>query len=275
VVFFIRPIFPVHPVGSTELLLSGDVDHKQTINVAILTNNVDLFQSENNIFIQFLNQTLFPGIMPLKILVVAATAAEASVLTVTPGLELTTIVTGIGSVATAWAVTKHFSSGLKIDLAINIGIAGSYDEEIQTGDVVVPVSDCFADAGIETKSGFLTLAEAGLQDPDVFPFKAGRIISENSYVSKAIRILRPVNAVTVNTATGSDNTLRMLSRIYNPEIETMEGAAFFYICSMEKIPFIAIRAISNKVEPRDREKWNIPLALENLSVKLKEVLLTF
>lgn len=212
--------------------------------------------------------------MPLKILVVAATAAEASVLKVTSGVELIPVVTGIGSVATAWALTKQLSSGLIIDLAINIGIAGSYNEEIQTGNVVLPVSDCFADAGIETKSGFLTLAEAGFQDPDAYPFKAGRILSENSFVSQAVGILRPVNAVTVNTATGSENRIKMISRKYHPDIETMEGAAFFYICSMGKIPFLAIRAISNKVEPRNREKWNISLALENLSVKLKEVLLT-
>jgi futalosine hydrolase len=223
---------------------------------------------------ELLDQTIFPEIMPLKILAVAATSAEAGVLTVVPGIEVIPIVTGVGSVATAWAMTKHLSSGLVIDLALNIGIAGSYDDEIRTGDVVLPVSDCFADAGIETKSGFLTLAEAGLQDPDAFPFKAGRIFSENTFVSQASRILRPVNAVTVNTSTGSENRIKMISRKYHPDIETMEGAAFFYICSREKIPFIAIRAISNLVEPRDRDKWNIPLALGNLSVKLKEVLLT-
>ena len=62
---------------------------------------------------------------------------------------------------------------------------------------------------------------------------------------------------------------------YNPDIETMEGATFFYICSRENIPFLALRAISNRVEPRNKEKWNIQLALDNLSEKLKEVLLTF
>lgn len=212
--------------------------------------------------------------MPLKILAVAATQAEADVLKVIDGIEVVSIVTGIGSVATAWAMTKHFSSGLVTDLAINIGIAGSYNDEIRTGDVVLPVSDCFADAGIETKSGFLTLSEAGLQEPDAFPFKSGRIVSENSFVSQSVRILRPVNAVTVNTATGSENSIKMMIQKYHPDIETMEGAAFFYICSREKIPFLAIRAISNKVEPRDREKWNMQLAIENLSAKLKEVLLT-
>ena len=212
--------------------------------------------------------------MPLKVLLVAATPAEVNCLTGMPGMDLTPIVTGIGSVATAWALTKQLSSGLVIDLAINIGIAGSYCDEIKTGDVVLPVSDCFADAGIETKSGYLTLAEAGLQDPDAFPFTSGRIVSENRFISHAAGVLRTFNAVTVNTATGSENSIKRIIRKYNPDIETMEGAAFFYICRRENIPFLAVRAISNKVEPRVRDRWNVPLALENLSVKLKEVLIT-
>jgi futalosine hydrolase len=54
----------------------------------------------------------------------------------------------------------------------------------------------------------------------------------------------------------------------------MEGATFFYICSMENIPFLALRAISNRVEKRNRDNWNITLALKNLSEKLNDVLLT-
>ena len=41
---------------------------------------------------------------------------------------------------------------------------------IEIGDVVMPVSDCFADAGIEDGDNFLTLSEAGLADADEFPF---------------------------------------------------------------------------------------------------------
>ena len=37
----------------------------------------------------------------------------------------------------------------KPDLAINAGIAGSFNDRLNVGDVVMPVSDCFADAGIE------------------------------------------------------------------------------------------------------------------------------
>jgi futalosine hydrolase len=84
-------------------------------------------------------------------------------------------------------------------------------------------------------------------------------------------ILKPVDAITVNMATGSDTTRQRLIEKYDPDIETMEGAAFFYICAMENIPFIALRSVSNKVEIRNTYKWNIPVALENLAIKLDEV----
>jgi futalosine hydrolase len=53
----------------------------------------------------------------------------------------------------------------------------------------------------------------------------------------------------------------------------MEGVTFFYICSGGKLPFLALRSISNRVEPRNKDKWDIPLALNNLSEKLREFLL--
>lgn len=223
--------------------------------------------------------------MPLRILLVSATRTEAETLNKIPGLknspegfslgtnEIIPLVTGVGSVATAWAMTKWISSGSKPDVAVNIGVAGSYRDEITVGEVVIPVSDCFADAGVDTGKGFLTLGEAGLEDPDAFPFRAGKITADNRFVSRAIGPLRPVNAITVNTATGSQDNIRMISERYRPDIETMEGAAFFYVCSKENIPFLAIRAVCNKVEPRSREKWNIPLALDNLALRLNEVLL--
>ena len=225
--------------------------------------------------------------MPLRILFVTATPSEAEILNLLPGLkstpegisfrshEISTLVTGVGSIATAWAMTKRLSSGFRPDLAINAGIAGSFRDDLPAGEVVIPVSDCFADAGIDTGKGFMTLAEAGLEDPDQYPFRGGKIIAENKYVKKATGLLKPVKAITVNTSTGSTETIERLVNKYDPDIETMEGATFFYICTREEIPFLALRAISNRVEPRNREKWDIRLALNKLQIQLNEVLLLF
>jgi futalosine hydrolase len=224
--------------------------------------------------------------MALDILIVTATSEEADVLKRMPSAvnspegftfgncNISVVVTGVGSVATAWALSNWLSLNEKPYLAINAGIAGSYREEIKVGEVVVPVSDCFADAGIETVSGFMTLSESGFQDPDKFPFRKGLLVAENDYMGKLIEVLRPVRAITLNTATGSRETIDKLVSKYDPDIETMEGASFFYICSRSKIPFIGIRSVSNRVEPRDKSKWNIQLALNNLSEKTGEFLLT-
>jgi futalosine hydrolase len=61
---------------------------------------------------------------------------------------------------------------------------------------------------------------------------------------------------------------------FNPDIETMEGASFFYICRREGIPFVAFRSISNRIEPRNKGNWNVKLALDNLAASLYDVFLT-
>jgi futalosine hydrolase len=221
--------------------------------------------------------------MSFKVLYITATSREAGPLTKIKGIisvpggyrfeniEIDILVTGIGGVPTAWAMKEWISSKGKPDLAINGGIAGSYKEEYRIGDVVIPISDCFADAGIEDKGNFNTLFEAGLISSNEFPFSEGLLLSDHRYTTQVKSILKPVRAITVNTSTGSDLTKSRFVNKFNPDIETMEGATFFYICAREKIPFLAIRAISNMVEARDKSNWNIALALDNLSEKLGEV----
>jgi len=44
--------------------------------------------------------------------------------------------------------------------------------------------------GIETGAKIITLAEAGLMDPDKFPFNKGVIVADNKFVKKAGTILK-------------------------------------------------------------------------------------
>jgi futalosine hydrolase len=97
------------------------------------------------------------------------------------------------------------------------------------------------------------------------------IEADRSYAGKFIHLMKPVKAVTVSTSTGCESTRKRLVEKFNPAIETMEGASFFYICARESIPFFAVRAISNRIETRNRDSWNIPLALDGLAEKLAEV----
>lgn len=221
--------------------------------------------------------------MSLKVLFVTSTGTEAAALKNVQGmklgkdnfntgsLEIELLTGGIGTMSTAWNMAQWLAVNKKPDLAINAGIAGSYRDEFPVGSIVMPVSDCFADSGIEDGENFMTLYEAGLAGKDNFPFRNGLLYSENSYCEDLREILNTTDAITVNTATGSEKTKQRLIQKFNPGIETMEGAAFFYICLRERIPFIAIRSVSNIVEKRNRDKWNIPLAIDNLAIALEDV----
>jgi futalosine hydrolase len=224
--------------------------------------------------------------MATRVLIVFASATEAQILQRIPGILhsedgyrlgsslINVLVTGVGGISTAWAMKQWLSNNPKPDLAINAGIAGTYSGDIRTGEVVMVETDCFADMGIETGGTFITLAEAGLMDPDNYPFEAGSIRSQNKYTDSARMRFKKVKAITVNTCSGSSDTIIKLRNKFNPDIETMEGATFFYICARENISFLGLRAISNQVEPGSRSTWNIPLALENLAEKINDLLLT-
>lgn len=221
--------------------------------------------------------------MSLKILVVAATETEAGALGKVSGivsenggyrfrdLNISVLVTGIGTVPVAWGIMHWISENGKPDLAINIGIAGSFRDHIANGEVVMPVLDCFSDCGIEDGGNFLSLFDAGLMNTDEFPFSNGLLPADKNYVKKLESLLKPVKAITRGTSTGSLNTIEALTRRFDPDIETMEGSSFFYICRRESIPYFALRSVSNRVERRNRAVWNIPLALENLSQKIEEI----
>lgn len=222
--------------------------------------------------------------MPFRVLYVTATTIEAEslrkILLTKPepdaikNLEISILVTGVGSIATAWGVKQWLCTNMKPDLIINAGIAGSYKEDIGIGEVVLVDSDCFADAGIEDDKDFITVFEAGFTGENEFPYKDGILHAGQHYSGMLKNNFKTVNAITVNTSTGSENTRNKLVNKFNPDIETMEGATFFYICIRENIPFLAFRAISNRVEKRDRGSWNITLALNNLSLKLIDIFLT-
>jgi futalosine hydrolase len=180
----------------------------------------------------------------------------------TLGIDI--LVTGVGSIFTTYYLTKALSA-YNYDLAINIGIAGSFDYFLEQGFVVNVIQDQFADLGVEENDNFYTLSEKELMDENIYPFRREILKNQGTYDIDEVDSLIPVKSITVNTLIGSLGSVQKLKDKFKPEIMTTEGAAFFYVCLMENIPFLQLRAISNFVEIRKIENWNIPLALKNLT----------
>ncbi|SOD20266.1 futalosine hydrolase [Pedobacter xixiisoli] len=198
----------------------------------------------------------------MKILVVAATEAEIAAtlahFNLTPNNFIETekfdvLITGVGMVATAFALGQKLSS--KYNLVLNVGIAGSFDSTIELGELVNITQDTLAELGAEDHENFISLPKMGFGE-NTFSSFAG--ITDNL----GIKI---VKGITVNKVHGNAQSIENVTQLYQPQTESMEGAAVLYAAKELNITVLQIRAISNYVEPRNRENWQIGLAMSSLN----------
>jgi futalosine hydrolase len=213
----------------------------------------------------------------MKLLITAATPDELLVgqqlaISLTK-IECTCAVTGVGIAPTVYHTLKQLQLS-DYDLVINIGIAGSFTDRLPTGSVCRVIKEYFGDCGIQTPKGFMTLFDEHIVNENTFPFVDAALHAPGLDMINGLEHVPLATGVTVHTVSGEMQRIKELKERYTPDVETMEGAAFFYVCLQEKIPFMELRAISNRVEPRDKTKWNVPLALTNLGKTLKSLLLT-
>jgi futalosine hydrolase len=185
--------------------------------------------------------------------------------------EMDVLLTGVGMVATAYWVGRALASN-SYDVAINAGICGSFDRKITIGEVVNVVEDSFPEMGTEDGEYFLSLIDLDLLGRDEFPFTNGVLENKILFDHPALDSLRKVKGVTVNKVHGYAQSIGELMETMQPDVETMEGAAFLYACQSVGLKCLQLRSISNYVETRNRTAWNIPLAIRNLNQTLTELL---
>ena len=195
----------------------------------------------------------------MRVLVVAATEPEVSGLNQESRIrnqDIEFLITGVGMVATAFALGRHLTMH-QYDLAVNLGIAGSFDQDITLGEVVEVVEDNLSELGAEDGEEFLTIESMG--------FGQSKFHSTVALSDYGNFDLKKVTAITVNTVHGHEPSIKKLNRRLQPQLESMEGAAFFYACKQAGVPCLQIRAVSNYVEKRNRDAWQIGLAIKNLN----------
>jgi futalosine hydrolase len=179
-------------------------------------------------------------------------------------LEIDVLTTGVGMVTTAYLMGRVLASN-RYDGAFNLGIAGSFDQQLELGEVVHITHDQFPELGNEQGEYFLSLIDLKLLEENFFPYKDGQIVNEIPLNSRTIKQLKTVRSITVNRVNTTNKSIEKIRQRCNPATESMEGAAFFYACFAEGLPCAQIRAVSNYVESNDTGRWNIPKAIENLN----------
>jgi len=184
--------------------------------------------------------------------------------------QIDVLVTGVGMVATAVWCTKTLIEA-RPDLALNVGVCGTFNPEFSPGTVVHVVSDRLTELGAEDAEAFLTIEDLGLLGEDEPPFRAGQLVNAAPPSIPALARLPHARGITVNTVHGHEPSITQIVERWAPDVESMEGAAFMYACITAGVPFAQVRAVSNRVERRNRANWKLLDAVANLTDVVTQV----
>ena len=200
------------------------------------------------------------------VLVLAATSLEASLLR-TANL----VVTGIGAVNTAHALTQYLATHPAPSLVIQTGIAGAYvPANIDVGSVLLADAEIYGDMGVVTPAGWRPMEEIGIplvEERRSRPARFNYFPLDAALVTRAAKaagssVARTGKFLTLSQVTGVRAIGDALYERFGALCESMEGAAAAHVCALHGVPFLDVRGVSNLVENRDRSKWRIKEAAD-------------
>lgn len=162
------------------------------------------------------------------------------------GLDVVIVMCGIGKVHAAMC-TQTLCTQFCVTHIVNTGIAGSLDPELDIGDVLVSVDAIQHDMDTQ-EFGYPIGHVPGL---DVTAFPADEKLMNCAL--KASEALRPGHAKLGRVATGDQfvNSSEQKERIIastNANCTEMEGGAIAQTAYVNHVPFVILRAISDKAD---------------------------
>jgi futalosine hydrolase len=190
------------------------------------------------------------------------------------GRPLCLLHSGVGK-ASAAAATMALLALCRPAILIQIGCGGAYaGSGLAVGDLALASSEIYGDEGVLTPNGFLDLEALGLP---LVEREGKRFFNRFPVDGTLLERVRPLLSqvaaaadcrlvegpfVTVSTCSGTTLAGTELARRTGGICENMEGAAVAQVCSRQQVPFLELRGISNLVEDRDFERWNLRGAAE-------------
>jgi futalosine hydrolase len=171
-----------------------------------------------------------------------------------PALNTDLLICGPGLPVSMMRITQHLASENAYTLMLLAGIAGSYSDSFQAGDLLVVETEKFADIGYMYNGQFVPLTNSKTWKD----YRRGVLINEYQVLRHETG-LKNVSANTVNLNNAN------LKGMPDADIENMEGAGFFLLAKEVNIPYLEIRSVSNPVTERNKKKWETNLALGKLT----------
>ena len=181
------------------------------------------------------------------------------------GREVRLVQGGMGKVNAAHALTAVLEHAPSAGV-LGFGVAGAYPGSgLEIGDVAIASAAIYADEGVEGPDGWMgtdgigiPLAERGGQrwfnafqaDPEVVQAASTRLDTAG------IRH-RVGPFLTVSCCSGTLRRGAALGARWEALCEGMEGAALAHVATLYGLPWVELRAVSNRVEDRDLTGWRL------------------
>ena len=100
--------------------------------------------------------------------------------------EVDVLIPGIGMMITAYHMGRQLARE-SYSLALNAGIAGTFREEITIGEVVEIFEEEITELGAEEGEKILSVFDLKLMEPNVYPFKKGRLVNDRLILIPSIK----------------------------------------------------------------------------------------
>ena len=188
------------------------------------------------------------------------------------GRPVTLLETGIGAVNTAQALTAALQT-YRPDLVLQTGVGGAYlASGLDVGDLALATAETYGDLGLLTRDGWQSAEAIGIpilrKDRDYynrFDLDPGLVARAEIAVAQTVwdaepPTLRTGPFVTVQQCSGLAARGNELAARFGGICENMEGAAAAHLCVLYSVPFLELRGVSNRVEDRNFDAWDRPLA---------------
>lgn len=181
--------------------------------------------------------------------------------------HISVLIAGVGMLATCFALTQVLAQH-PYQWVVQAGVAGSFDNTIALGSVLRVTTEQIADFGAEDQGNFIDVFDLGLQGANEAPYIQKCLLQPSHAYDSYCADLPTATGLTSNLVSGHVPTIAHRRQLYGAQIESMEGAPFFFVCLQMGVAFTQIRAISNYVLPRDKSQWQMKTAIEQLNNRL-------
>ena len=185
--------------------------------------------------------------------------------------EVCLVQCGIGKVNAA-RVTQIMIDNFKPECIINVGSAGSANDELEIGDIVIGkyfVQHDFDLTAFGHKKGYIPNIGDKIECNNKFIDEMKETISNLSNNEYNVKIGTIASGDLFCTDINVKNEIR---NNYNADAIDMESSAIVQICYLDKVPFVIIRSISDKPNGNNHitfEKF-LKLASKRCAVLLNE-----